>query len=410
MGVFETGKIYNPVSFLPGLTRTGRARPQATLREDAIMIVLGVFTLVALLWDGILHNNTVGQDTFFSPPHMAMYAGLTGLGVWIALVLLRHQENRQVLDISLIPRGYGLAVFALPLAALSGPADFIWHEAYGFENQIDSTYSPPHQGLFISGAMLAAIPAASAWKRPGNAPSLREFLPALFSVTAVASVMLFVIHQILPFYGGSVAVSKPFQDDLAGRADAYAGSTEEHREGLALALTNFGDDAWPYYFYSTHLTAAGLLLFTVALIGAILLMRRRWTLPVGSLTIMFTSLGLLFAMPSEYRMAGLIPALVLAGLAADVLLVRLVGDQPASWRMRLFAGLVPPILWALWILCIAVLGDGVGWGATLWTGMLTTSAGLGFMLSLTTIPPAGPPPADLPEPIAAAVEPERAVA
>ena len=158
-GVFEIGKTYTPVSFLPGLTRTGRPRPQASLRDDAVMIVLGFFTLVALFWDGILHNNTVGQDTFFSAPHMAMYAGLTGLGVWIALVLLRHQENRQVLDISLIPRGYGLAVFALPLAALSGPADFIWHSAYGFENQIDSTYSPPHQGLFISGAMLAANPA-----------------------------------------------------------------------------------------------------------------------------------------------------------------------------------------------------------------------------------------------------------
>ena len=216
--VFETGKIYTPIGFLPGLTRTGRTRPQASLRDDAVLIFLGLFTLLALFWDGILHNNEVGQDEFWSPPHMALYLGLASLGVWIAIVLLRHQENRQVLDISLIPRGYGLAVIALPLAAIAGPADMIWHGAYGFENQVDSTYSPPHQGLFISGAMLATIPAASAWKRPGNAPSLREFLPAVLSVTSAASVMLFIIHQYVPFYGGAVAPSTPFQDDLAGRA------------------------------------------------------------------------------------------------------------------------------------------------------------------------------------------------
>ena len=120
------------------------------------------------------------MDTFWSPPHILMYLGLTSLGVWIAIVLLRHQKDPTVLDMSLIPRGYGLAVVALPLAAIAGPADFIWHSAYGFENQIDSTYSPPHQGLFIAGALLAAIPAASAWKRRGTAPSLREFLPAVF--------------------------------------------------------------------------------------------------------------------------------------------------------------------------------------------------------------------------------------
>jgi hypothetical protein len=407
--VFEIGKTYTPVSFLPGLTRTGRPRPQASLRDDAVMIFLGFFTLVALFWDGILHNNTVGQDEFWSPPHMAMYAGLGALGVWITLVLLRHQESRQVLDVSLMPRGYGLAVIALPLAALSGPADMIWHAAYGFENQIDSTYSPPHQGLFISGAMLAAIPAASAWKKAGDRPSLRDLLPATLSVTAVASVMLFVMHQINPFYGGSVAPTQAFQDDLAGRADAYAGNTEDHAEGLAHALVNYGDDAWPFYFYSTHLTAAGILLFTAVLIGSILLMRRRWTLPVGTLTIMFTALALLFAMPSEYRMAELIPALVIAGVIADVLMLRLVGDRPEGWRIRLFAGVVPPILWVLFFFCIAVLGDGLGWGATLWTGMLTTSAGLGFMLSLLTAAPSGPEP-EVAEPAEELVERERAVA
>jgi hypothetical protein len=128
--------------------------------------------------------------------------------------------------------------------------------------------------------------------------------------------MLLIIHQYVPFYGGAVAPSTPFQDDLAGRADAYS-EMGPHAEGLARALVNYGDDgAWPFYFYSTHLTAAGILLFTAVTMGAILIMSRRWTLPVGSLTVMFTALALMFAMPSEYRMAYLIPSLVLAGMAA----------------------------------------------------------------------------------------------
>ena len=61
--------------------------------------------------------------------------------------------------------------------------------------------------------------------------------------------------------------------------------------------------------------------------GAILLMRRRWQIPAGSLTIMGTFLALLWPMLSEYREAELIPALVLAGVIGDLLLARF-GEHP----------------------------------------------------------------------------------
>ena len=120
----------------------------------------------------------------------------------------------------------------------------IWHGAYGFENQIDSTYSPPHQGLFISGAMLATIPAASAWKRPGNAPSLREFLPAVLSVTVGRQ--RDALHHP-PVSCRSTAAPwrprPPFQDDLAGRADAYSGRPGPTPRAWPARSCNYGDDA-----------------------------------------------------------------------------------------------------------------------------------------------------------------------
>ena len=134
----DAGKTYTLASWLPTLRVSGNARPQTTLKEDGITAFLASYTLVALFWDGLRHNNLTGVDNFFSPPHIAMYLGLTALGVWIAIVLLRYQKGFDILDWSFVPRGYGLAFLALPVAAIAGPADFMWHSAYGFENQIDS--------------------------------------------------------------------------------------------------------------------------------------------------------------------------------------------------------------------------------------------------------------------------------
>jgi hypothetical protein len=383
----DAGKTYK-LAGLPAIRVSGNARPQTTLKEDAITAFLASYTLVALFWDGLRHNNLTGVDNFFSPPHIAMYLGLGGLGVWIALLLLRYQKGLDDLDWSAVPRGYRLAFAALPLAAVAGPLDFIWHEAYGFENQIDSTFSPPHQGLFYAGAMLAAIPAASAWQRRGAAPSLREFLPTVFSLTSVTAAMLFVVHQILPFYGGGVVASQAFQDDIAGRADAFSpGADAEHVEGLSRAITHYGDNAFPFYFFSTHTAVAGILLYTIAMMGMVLVLRRRWRIPAGSLTVSFTFFALLWPMLSEYREWELIPSLILAGIAGDLLLARFGDDAAKVGRIRLFALLLPPVIWALFFLCIELLQDGLGWEPTLWVGLLGTTAGLGYALSLLVFPP-----------------------
>jgi hypothetical protein len=407
----ETGKTWTIASWLPTLRMSGQVRPHSKVSEDGVMIALAGFTLFALFMDGWRHNNLTGIDNFWSFAHILMYSGLTATGVWIAIVLLRYQKGFDVLDWSDVPRGYGLAFLALPLAAIAGPADFMWHSAYGFENQIDSAYSPPHQGLFIAGALLAAIPAAAAWQRRSTKVSLREFLPVAFSVSSVAGVMLFVVHQLVPFYAG-VSTTKAFQNDIARFNDEFApGAKAHHVEGLAKALTHYGDNAFPYYFYSTHHTVGGILLFTTVLIGAVLMMRRRWRLPFGTVTIMFTWLALLWPLLSEYREWKLAPALILAGLAADLLFARLDapdGPTPVG-RIRIAATAMPPILWGLFFICVALFEGGLGWHATLWVGVLVTSAGLGYALSLAVFPPfMGPAAEEVPDemPAATVAEPE----
>ena len=94
----DAGKTYTLASWLPTLRVSGNARPQTTLKEDAITAFLASYTLVTLFWDGLRHNNLTGVDNFFSPPHIGMYLGLTGLGVWIAIVLLRYQKGLDQLE------------------------------------------------------------------------------------------------------------------------------------------------------------------------------------------------------------------------------------------------------------------------------------------------------------------------
>jgi hypothetical protein len=122
----------------------------------------------------------------------------------------------------------------------------------------------------------------------------------------------------------------------------------------------------------------------VVLMGAILAMRRRFRIPAGTLTITLTFMALLWPMLTEYRQAELIPVLVLTGVVGDLLLARL-GNRRVG-HIRLFAGLLPVAMWSLFFIDIALF-DGLGWEATLWFGLLVTTAGIGYAISLLVFPP-----------------------
>jgi hypothetical protein len=221
-------------------------------------------------------------------------------------------------------------------------------------------------------------------------------------MSSVVAMTTFVIHQILPFYSVG-AMSAAFQQDIAGRAEAFAGgSGAVHTEGLSLAIHNFGDQAFPYYFYSTHTTMAGMLLFSVVLFGAVLLMRRRWRLPFGSLTILFAWLAVLYPLFSEYREWQQAVPLILTGVLGDLLLAGLAGTSGPTpvGRLRIFAALMPLALWGMFLVAVDVMKGGLGWGPTLWVGVLTTTMGLGYMLSFLVFPPFMP--ADEQVPVTAA--------
>jgi hypothetical protein len=368
------------------------SRPQTQPWEDIVTALLATATLFAVFWDGWLHNNTGELDSFWSQAHIAMYGGLSALGAWIGLTFLRHQpKGRFEISLAVVPRGYGLALVALPLAALGGPGDFAWHAVYGFENQADAPFSPTHQLLFLSGALLGAMPLASAWWRAGRRPAISALWPAVLSMTAVVAMINFTFMNLLPWFW-AVVPTTDFQQDLLRYDDAYApGADIVHPEGLGQAVERLGDGPFPYYFFANMQSIAGVLIFSVVMVGSILYLRRRWVLPFGSLTLMFGLLGVLFPFFTAFRHPELIVGMIAAGVLLDLLQRALVSseDPPATWRVRVFALLIPPVIWGCWLLAIA-LASGVGWNETVWTGVLSTTAGVGYGISLLVFPPALP--------------------
>jgi len=127
-------------------------------------LVLGgtLISLVGLTWDIQWHSD-VGPDTFFTLPHLFLYAGsaISGLAS-LVVVLLTTADTRRAKDVDPIVGGRAVGVFgrtfAAPVGYLisgTGAALFLvyglwdqwWHGLYGFDAVIDS---PPHIGLLLS--------------------------------------------------------------------------------------------------------------------------------------------------------------------------------------------------------------------------------------------------------------------
>ena len=121
-----------------------------------------LLSLVGLTWDIQWHSD-VGPDTFFTMPHLFLYAGsaVSGLAS-LVVVLLTTANAKRHKDIDPIVGGRAVGVFgrtfAAPVGYLisgTGAALFLvyglwdqwWHGLYGFDAVIDS---PPHIGLLLS--------------------------------------------------------------------------------------------------------------------------------------------------------------------------------------------------------------------------------------------------------------------
>src|SRR5258708_33552782 len=144
-----------------------------------------------------------------------------------------------------------------------------------------------------------------------------------------------------------------------------------------------------FYLVEQALLLASILLQTGLLMGMSFLLIRRWRLPLGALTLIFTLNGSLMSVLAEQY--GLIPTMLLAGIVADLLLWLL---KPAATRpaaLRLFAFVVPFVLSLCYFLTL-MLTDTVlfNWSIDLWLGSSVMAGMASRLLSYLLVPPEGP--------------------
>jgi hypothetical protein len=369
-------------------------RPITTYREDLITMSLAFWPIIAMFFDGRGHNNETGQESFFSLAHIFLYTGMTVLGVWIGVLVTRYQlaagvDPRKTLlpDLKAIPVGYGVAIIGLLTLALGGPTDFIWHSAYGFEVGVDAIYSPPHLLLFFGGLLVSSTGIRSMWAKRDIVLDFKGSLPALFSTILFIGVAGFITMYLSTFMTNVTPTSDFVADYQQNFKDPY----DDQTISLNAGLTGYGDDLWPYYYYSASHGIASMIVTTLVLFGPMLLNLRRWRLPFGFSTLVFTGFGLLVNIMTEYRDIVLIIPLILTGITFDLLQRRLAGER-ADGRLTLggirtigpIAGLV---LWCSYYGVLA-LHKGIGWEPTLWVGALMVGVMTAFGAAFLVAPPA----------------------
>jgi hypothetical protein len=146
--------------------------------------------IVGVLWD-ISWHRTIGRDTFWTPPHLAIYVGGVVAGLtcgWLALRTTFAADSGRLEKAASVrfwgfraPLGAWICIWGAFAMLTSAPFDDWWHNAYGLDVKI---LSPPHAllalgiGAIQAGAMLIAL----AWQNRGA--SSRRALSRLFLLAA----------------------------------------------------------------------------------------------------------------------------------------------------------------------------------------------------------------------------------
>jgi hypothetical protein len=205
-------------------------------------------------------------------------------------------------------------------------------------------------------------PLRAAWHRRdgADAGSWRQLGPAIISLITTLSLLTFFTEYASPFINPWPVYPASF---LAGY-------------GPAIGITD-------------------ILLQTGLLMSFVLLALRRWRLPMGVFTLIFTLNTGLMAVFNPKVVVYLLPCALLGGLAADLLYKRLQPSEERRESIRLFAFAVPAILYLFYFLNLAIVEplrfqSGISWSVHFWAGSIVLAGITGFLLSYVVFPPLTP--------------------
>ncbi len=217
----------------------------STMRTPRWLVTIALAGATAALaggfWDDSWHTER-GRDTFFVPPHIAIYAGLTavgaGLSLWV-LQIARREGTRAVLR----DRIMILATGSVAVTLASGPIDNAWHVAFARDAV---AWSPPHMlGLVGSLGLGAALMAMLSDRRVlGPVAGALVFAAATFPVFEYdTDVPQFAAAWYLPVLALGAAVAAALVHLTSSRPWAASAAAAAHLAflcGVSLFLLAVG--------------------------------------------------------------------------------------------------------------------------------------------------------------------------
>lgn len=322
-------------------------------RDDLITVLLGTWLTIGGFVDGFAHRNLDTPETFFTPWHGILYSGFAAVSAWVVFLMIKRRQSTTSLRES-IPAGYGTTVGGIVVFMAGGIGDGLWHTFFGIEVSIDALLSPTHLMLLVGALLILSGPFRSRWQDPHQPTRVDGLLPPLLAVTMGAAEVGFFFQYV---------------DGLSNRfmQVPYSPGPEEGYFELVAGLSS-------------------ILITTVILVGALLLLMKRWRLPPGSALLVFTIYGALMEVLEGYQFPEDIIAPVLAGIAAEGIIAWLETGERGLAGVRVIAFLVPVTLWVARFVVFEQFSD-IAWPTSVWTGAIVLAGLTGVGLSLLSHSP-----------------------
>lgn len=194
-----------------------RRQPGSNLALGAAAAVYigAVISLAGMYWDSAWHTD-FGRDTFWSPPHLLLYAGVMVVGGAVgSWGLLELGERRSLWLAAKNPRLF-LAGIGIAATLAAAPVDDVWHELFGRDSVV---WSPPHL-LGLSGVFTAMAAVLLEVRRFGGGAG--RALTTMGVVTLLGSLLVLVFEYDTDVPQFAVAWYLPLVTAAAALAFALA--------------------------------------------------------------------------------------------------------------------------------------------------------------------------------------------
>jgi hypothetical protein len=256
-----------------------------------------------------------------------------------------------------LPKAYLWSLVGVVIFTVAGNMDLIWHELFGFEEDVEALLSPSHLLLATGGVLIASTILRAKWQDI----SIREFVN--WHTFAPLFLSFFSVLALITFFGQF--------------ANAFT------HPNLFSDFHPVGDS----FFHDVTLISA-VLLPTAVIMGLTMTLLRRWTVPFGTvMAILFGNNLLMLVLNWDqsrpYSLILLAP--LTAGLLADIALRRWHTAAPSLLWWRAFSFLLPFTLFGL-LFAVLISCFGIWWSIHMWLGVTFLAGLVGLGLNALLLP------------------------